>query len=442
MSDDDFLADDGSDQSFGFEYESEGSEDSVVDAENQYYTAKQLRETSAAQALAAFQKVIECETPKGEWGFRAHKQMMKLHNKAGNYTAMIETYRGLLTYIKSAVTRNYSERSINTILDRISSSDNHELLQSFYETTLDALKEAKNDRLWFKTTLKLGKMHLDREEFTKLLRIIKHLYASCQGTEESDEVQRTGTQLLEVYALEIQMYTIQKNAKKLKALYERSLQVKSAIPHPFIMGIIRECGGKMHLREEQWGKAYQDFFEAFKNYDESGSSKKITCLKYLVLANMLMKSTVDPFEAQESKPYRNDPQILALTNLVRAYQANDINEFERIIHQHRQSIMDDSFVREYIQDLLRNVRTEALVKVLKPYSRVRLSYLAHRLNVSLPELRQLLITSILDGLIDGRVDEIEQVVVVERRPSSSKYETITALTSHLNGVAAQVSEKL
>ena len=39
--------------------------------------------------------------------------------------------------------------------------------------------------------------------------------------------------------------------------------------------------------------------QAFKNYDESGSPKKINCLKYLVLANMLMKSDVDPFDAQE-----------------------------------------------------------------------------------------------------------------------------------------------
>ena len=30
-----------------------------------------------------------------------------------------------------------------------------------------------------------------------------------------------GTQLLEVYALEIQMYTAQKNNKKLKALYDQ-----------------------------------------------------------------------------------------------------------------------------------------------------------------------------------------------------------------------------
>ena len=50
---------------------------------------------------------------------------------------------------------------------------------------------------------------------------------------------KKGTQLLEVYALEIQMYTEQKNNQKLKALYEQSLHIKSAIPHPLIMGVIR-----------------------------------------------------------------------------------------------------------------------------------------------------------------------------------------------------------
>ena len=42
-----------------------------------------------------------------------------------------------------------------------------DLLQNFYETTLLALKETKNDRLWFKTKLKLGKLYYDNEEYIK-----------------------------------------------------------------------------------------------------------------------------------------------------------------------------------------------------------------------------------------------------------------------------------
>lgn len=90
-----------------------------------------------------------------------------------------------------------------------------ELLQEFYETTLEALKDAKNDRLWFKTNTKLGKLYYDRGEYAKLAKILKQLHQSCQTDDGSDDLKK-GTQLLEIYALEIQMYTAQKNNKKLK----------------------------------------------------------------------------------------------------------------------------------------------------------------------------------------------------------------------------------
>lgn len=61
----------------------------------------------------------------------------------------------------------------------------------------------------------------------------------CLQTDEGEDDLKKGTQLLEIYALEIQMYTAQKNNKKLKTLYEQSLHIKSAIPHPLIMGVIR-----------------------------------------------------------------------------------------------------------------------------------------------------------------------------------------------------------
>ena len=125
----------------------------------------------------------------------------------------------------------------------------------------------------------------------------------------------------------------------------------------------------MHLREGEFEKAHTDFFEAFKNYDESGSPRRTTCLKYLgsgsaltphslplssiscpcsfttltmaipVLANMLMKSGINPFDSQEAKPYKNDVEIVAMTNLVTAYQNNDINEFENILKVAKQEKM-------------------------------------------------------------------------------------------------------
>lgn len=60
---------------------------------------------------------------------------------------MMEAYREMLTYIKSAVTRNYSEKCISNIMDFVSgsASQNFSLLEEFYQTTLKALEEAKNE---------------------------------------------------------------------------------------------------------------------------------------------------------------------------------------------------------------------------------------------------------------------------------------------------------
>ena len=61
---------------------------------------------------------------------------------------------------------------------------------------------------------------------------------------------------------------------------------------------------------------------------------------------MLMKSGINPFDSQEAKPYKNDVEILAMTNLVTAYQNNDINEFEKILK------VSLEFRRQYVQTII------------------------------------------------------------------------------------------
>ena len=132
----------------------------------------------------------------------------------------------------------------------------------------------------------------------------------------------------------------------------------------------------MHMSQKEWQEAQVDFFEAFKNYDEAGSPQRITCLKYLVLANMLMESQINPFDSQETKPYKNDPQLVAITNLVSAYQRNEIKEFERILREHSSSIMGDSFIKSHIDQVLKNIRSQVIIQLIRPYTRIELSYIS------------------------------------------------------------------
>ncbi|CAM0151702.1 unnamed protein product [Urochloa decumbens] len=413
------------------------------EVENQYYNSKGMVETDPEGALAGFDQVVKMEPEKAEWGFKALKQTVKLYYKLGKYKEMMDAYREMLTYIKSTVTRNYSGKCINNIMDFVSgsASQNFSPLQEFYQTTLKLLKKQKM-RLWFKTNLKLCKIWFDMGEYGRMSKILKELHKSCQREDGSDD-QKKGTQLLEVYAIEIQMYTETKNNKKLKELYQRVLTIKSAIPHPRIMGIIRECGGKMHMAERQWAEAATDFFEAFKNYNEAGNPRRIQCLKYLVLANMSMESELNPFDGQEAKPYKNDPEILAMTNLVAAYQKNDIMEFEKILKSNRRTIMDDRFIRNYIEDLLKNIRTQALFKLIKPYTRIRIPFISQELNVPEKDVGQLLVSLILDNRIPGHIDQVNKLLERGDRPKGMrKYNAIDKWDTQLKSIYQTVSNRV
>lgn len=83
-------------------------------------------------------------------GFKALKQSTKLlflvlHRPQ----EALGTYTQLLTYTKSAVTRNYSEKTINGILDYVGGGKGGpievDILESFYQVTKTALEDAKNE---------------------------------------------------------------------------------------------------------------------------------------------------------------------------------------------------------------------------------------------------------------------------------------------------------
>lgn len=90
-------------------------------------------------------------------------------------------------------------------------------------------------RLMAKTNLKLAKLWLDRAEYGRMdkvgspiarnitpiqfsLQVLRQLYSATmtQGSEGPEQDQSRGTQLLEIYALEIQMHNATKNIRKLK----------------------------------------------------------------------------------------------------------------------------------------------------------------------------------------------------------------------------------
>ncbi|TVY36854.1 COP9 signalosome complex subunit [Lachnellula occidentalis] len=437
MSDDEDFMQDSDQDGYDFEYEEDDDEESAdVDIENKYYNAKQMKASDPDAAIEEFLGVPALETEKGDWGFKGLKQAIKLEFKLGKYDQAVEHYSELLTYVKSAVTRNYSEKSINNILDFIEKGSEDEkaghCMEEFYSQTLQSFQSTNNERLWLKTNIKLAKLFLDRKEYGAVTKKIRELHKACEKEDGTDDPSK-GTYSLEIYALEIQMYAETKNNKQLKRLYERALKVRSAVPHPKIMGIIRECGGKMHMSEENWKDAQSDFFESFRNYDEAGSLQRIQVLKYLVLTTMLMKSDINPFESQETKPYKNDSRIAAMTELVDAYQRDDIHQYESVLKNNR-DLMSDPFIAENIDEVTRNMRTKAVQKLIAPYTRFNLAFIGKALKIPVSEVQDIIGFLIVDKKVKGKINQQDGTVEIEDNSDADRLRAMQQWTSAIGSL--------
>jgi len=226
-----------------------------------------------------------------------------------------------------------------------------------YEITLDSLTSSNNDRLLFDTNKKLAKLYLDSSKLSEVERLLKILKQFCQSPDGSDDTSK-GSYLLEVYCIEIQLCALTGNSARMRKVYPHTLNVNAAVSDPRIMGIIREEGGKMYMSDMNWTLANNEFYEAFRAFQEAGNTRAKDCLKYVVLASMLGLSDINPVAAREAKVYAEDPEILAMSELRQCLEANDLARFERTLTNPRNRIQNEPYLMSFIHPLRMRMREQ------------------------------------------------------------------------------------
>jgi len=271
---------------FQYTDDEEEQDDAGVALENAYYNAKGLRETSIKEAAAALEEVIVQERTQiqaqkggdkqyGPWSYKSLKQLVKLHLRAGStgnntldQQTIMKHYRRLLECISSTgsdISPAAVEKGINGMLERVASLYNNNvtagaggeegaagnpqsLALAVYDATLQVFHPTtgpcKNERLWFKTQLKYGQLLYELNETAKLQQALKDLLEihgepdeEAAGSMGSSGMNRTTS--MEIYALQIQLYSRQKDTKKLRETFNKAMNVRGGVPHPRTIALIQ-----------------------------------------------------------------------------------------------------------------------------------------------------------------------------------------------------------
>ncbi|KAI9907179.1 hypothetical protein PsorP6_016142 [Peronosclerospora sorghi] len=417
-----------------------------IELENTFYEADDFRQRGdLMQALEYFLRVVTLEKETSplqdqKWSFQALENVVKICVSQRKWEEMLRHYEQMLEYLVF-VTRNASTDSISSILDFVTSSMGKDeeiakFTSKMYEMTLEKLKNINNDRLWFNMNVKLGKVYLEMQEYDQLQVLLRQLYDYCQ-TPDGVYDQSKATSLLDVYALEIQLCVATKDSTKMRIIYPKILELDAAVADPRIMGwginfrlcwqslhatnwwtlnsVIREEGGKMYLEETEWMRAYNEFFESFRNYQEAGNARATQCLKYVVLANMLASSDINPFDSREAKVYQDVEDIGAMLLLRGAYESHDIVQFERILKHPKYNLLSDPIMKRYLDPLLRNIRCQVMTSIVRPYDTIRVESLAERMNMTLAEVEDIAIALIQKQDLDAKIDQRRGLLVLQTR---------------------------
>lgn len=136
-----------------------------------------------------------------------------------------------------------------------------------------------------------------------------------------------------------------------------------------------------------------------------------------------MGSDINPFESPETKAYQNDPRISAMTDLVDAYQRDDMQKYESILASN-QDVVADPFIAENIDEVTRNMRTKGVQKLVAPYTRFTLQFVAKQLRISIPEVQDIVGYLILDGKLNAKINQTNATVEVDRGVDVERVEAV------------------
>merc|ERR1712212_467639 len=157
------------------------------------------------------------------------------------------------------------------------------------------------------------------------------------------------------------------------------------------------------------------------------------CLKYVVVASMLSSEDTNPFASQEAAVFKTDSDMMPKANLFDAFDEDDIQRFESTLSRSHIYFFGNEFLAEHMAAVKQRIRCKVQVKLIKPYTRVKLQWLCQQLNATMPEVEQLVVKLVLDHSIEGRLDQMHSLL--ELNHSEKRHKLDGARDAWISSVA-------
>eukprot|EP00920_Eleutheroschizon_duboscqi_P001126 GHVT01002681.1.p2 GENE.GHVT01002681.1~~GHVT01002681.1.p2 ORF type:complete len:171 (+),score=41.52 GHVT01002681.1:785-1297(+) len=136
------------------------------------------------------------------------------------------------------------------------------------------------------------------------------------------------------------------------------------------------------------------------------------------------------------------PSMVCLTAISRAHKARSLEQLETTLVEHSAVLARDPTLAHHISSLRETMVEENLQRILEPYSRVEISHVAKLIKLPLSVVQQKLAEMILDGKLQGTLDQgVGVLVLFEHVPLASVYTDALATIKEMAEVVDTLAQK-
>jgi 26S proteasome regulatory subunit N6 len=323
--------------------------------------------------------------------------------------------------------------------------------------------------------LRLAALRLQRREYPAALALIAALLS---------EVKRLDDKLLlvDVHLLESRAHHALRNLPKARAALTAARTAANSIYVPVAtQAEIDAQSGVLHAEEKDYKTAYSYFFEAFEQYSSLGvaapaapavpaagaapaasspspstvvGSGAVPALKYMLLCKVMSGGAADVPALAAAKTAAAAGQagagagaagsggarfagrdVDALVAVARAHQERSLAALQQALRDYERELSGDPVVHSHLSALYDDLLEGNLARLVEPYSRVQVGYLAELIGLPEATVEAKLSQMVLDKRLHGTLDQGSGCLDVFPPPEEDKlYPPALELMDALGGV--------
>eukprot|EP01023_Acetabularia_acetabulum_P019942 TRINITY_DN2026_c0_g1_i2.p1 TRINITY_DN2026_c0_g1~~TRINITY_DN2026_c0_g1_i2.p1 ORF type:complete len:421 (-),score=62.42 TRINITY_DN2026_c0_g1_i2:106-1368(-) len=373
--------------------------------ENGLQSAKTLRTKDPPQAVEQLKAVIfnqefyDADSQKVKETALSELLEIYVEQKAADELSQLLTHmRPLFVQIPKAKTA----KIVRMVIDSVAKLPDSTALQlKICKEQVSWATEEKRTFLRQRIELRMAALYLENKSFTEALGIIHGLLK---------EVKRLDDKLLlvDIHLLESRVHHQLRNIPKSKAALTAARTAANAIYiPPTLQAEIDMQSGILNAQERDYKTSYSYFFEAFEQLNSLDDPRAIKCLKYMLMCRVMTGDAADVPTIITSKAGLkfSGVEIECMRAVANAQINRSLKDFQKTTEDYKEELLNDDIVSTHIQELYDNFLEKNLQRIIEPYSRVEITYIAQQIELETSHVEYKLSQMILDKKLIGTLDQ-------------------------------------